>query len=295
MSALKPNVALVSTSAKVGMDALAVVAAALQKQVTRDFAPIWEIDATVSPFAGPDDVPTGYWTITIMDDIGQAGNVMGLHRDNQGQPFSLVSSTEDWSLTASHECLEMLADPFGCRLISCDSPAKGQGRVQVLLEVCDPCQAKEFSYSVNGVLVSDFITPYYFDPLVSSGVKYSFTASVEEPLGVLTNGYLSYVVTETNVWWQKLSVDPFFKELGQLVPANGCWRSQIDARSGDISGQGLTDRSVATAAGHPVEVNRRASVARAAALRDSIAELVKYGNHPAEKLSARPARRTNGK
>ena len=37
-----------------------------------------------------------------------------------------------WSLTASHECLEMLADPFGNRLIAGDSPKPDQGRVQIL-------------------------------------------------------------------------------------------------------------------------------------------------------------------
>jgi hypothetical protein len=44
--------ALVSDVGQVGVGELTRVAAALQKQVTRDFTPIWEIPATVDGFAG---------------------------------------------------------------------------------------------------------------------------------------------------------------------------------------------------------------------------------------------------
>src|SRR5262245_1648996 len=142
MARLLKHLALTSESSKVSLQELVVVAAALQKQVARDFGPIWEIDATVDAFPRLEDVPVDYWKVLIMDDIDQDG-AAGVHLDDQGQPFALVTADDDqdiWSLTASHECLEMLADPFGNRLIAGDSPMEGQGRVQILVEVSDPSE-----------------------------------------------------------------------------------------------------------------------------------------------------------
>jgi hypothetical protein len=52
------------------MSNLLRVSAALQKQASRDLAPIWELSATVDAFAKLKDVPDGYWPIIIKDDIG---------------------------------------------------------------------------------------------------------------------------------------------------------------------------------------------------------------------------------
>src|SRR5437763_707702 len=90
------------------------VAAALQKQATRDFSPIWEVNATVNAFSSLDDVPLGYWPILVGRE-GQNGG--GVHLDQDNQPYALVDFTPDWTVTASHECMEMLADPFGNRLV----------------------------------------------------------------------------------------------------------------------------------------------------------------------------------
>ena len=141
MATLLKQLALVSQSTRVVMDDLLKVSAALQKQASRDLAPIWEISATVDPFAKLEDVPLGYWPLIVMDDIGV--DAAGVHEDKDGQPFALISASttlDDWSLTASHEMIEMLVDPFGNRLVASDSPMDGQGRISVLVEVCDPSE-----------------------------------------------------------------------------------------------------------------------------------------------------------
>ena len=66
---LAPHVALVSQTTHVRLDQLAVAAAAIQKQITRDFTPIWQINSDVSAFGKLSDVPLGYWPIIIRDDI----------------------------------------------------------------------------------------------------------------------------------------------------------------------------------------------------------------------------------
>lgn len=197
-------VALTSRTSKVRNAELNRVAAALQKQVTRDFAPLWNIDATVSAFA-PGEVPLGYWTISIQDQ-SLPDNAEGLHKHKaDNSPYALVRYGPTWSLTASHELLEMLADPSGDRLVAGLSPKPGQGRVQFLLEVCDPCQDIAFAYEIDGVNVSDFYTPHYFDPDRSAGARYSRQGTITEPRQVLPNGYLSWLTVEED--WFKASAD----------------------------------------------------------------------------------------
>jgi hypothetical protein len=52
-----------------------------------------------------------------------------------------------------------------------------QGRVEFLVEVSDPSEAAQFGYTVNGIPVSDFYTPHYFDPVQANGVRYSQTGA----------------------------------------------------------------------------------------------------------------------
>jgi hypothetical protein len=198
---LTHHLALVSKTRSIKTSELTKVAAALQKQATRDLGPIWNIDATVDAFEFLKDVPAGYWPIIIKDNIHEPG-AAGYHTDRYKQPFALVQNDAGWALTSSHEMCEMLVDPFGSRLVSSGSIKRGQGRVSYLVEVCDPCEDDTFAYSVNGILVSDFYTPNYFDPVTSSAVRYSFSGSVKKPKQVLKNGYLSWLDPETGKWWQ---------------------------------------------------------------------------------------------
>src|SRR5258707_6231877 len=110
MSALTQNVALVSDTPVIDFSQVSAVAAALQKQVTRDFGPIWEVDATVGAFDMLESVPVDYLPVILRDDINQPGAAR-YHTDDNGQPFSLVQADASWPLTASHEVLEMRADP----------------------------------------------------------------------------------------------------------------------------------------------------------------------------------------
>jgi hypothetical protein len=196
------NIAVVSEIDQVSISDLTTLAAALQQQVTRDFSPVWEIDAIVSGFKSLDDVPLGYWPVIIEADIGVKG-AAGVHQDDNNQPIALVQYDASWSLTASHETLEMLADPSGNRLQVGKSLKEDQGQVEYLVEVCDPSEDQQFAYQINGLTVSDFYTPHFFDPVKNSSVMYSFTGAIKEPLQVLVNGYLSWHDPATDTWWQE--------------------------------------------------------------------------------------------
>ena len=60
------QVALVSEVEQVTCGQLNKVSAALQKQVIRDFRPLWHINATVDPFESMEDIPLGYWPVIIV-------------------------------------------------------------------------------------------------------------------------------------------------------------------------------------------------------------------------------------
>ena len=199
------HVALVSTTPEVTLANLAPVSAALQKQVSRDFGPMWNVEATVDAFDKLEDVPVGYWHVLLQDEL--PNGAAGLHkRDDDKQPFALVALTTNWPVFMSHEVLEMLVDPQGTLTRAGNSMKSGQGRVEYLIEVCDPCQASKFAYTVNSVMVSDFYTPQYFDPVKSSGVRYSFSGQVRGPREVLDGGYLSWFDPKTRHLFQ-LQVD----------------------------------------------------------------------------------------
>ncbi|HEY4971074.1 MAG TPA: hypothetical protein VII35_14330, partial [Steroidobacteraceae bacterium] len=153
-------VALIAEDGKTGLDDLTACAAALQKQVTNDFGPIWNLTAVVSAFASLETMPHDYWPVILRDTIDE--DLLGFHRDKHGQPYALVESDAGWQQTASHELLEMLCDPFNSAMIGGPSPVAGQGMVQFVVEVCDPCG--DASYVIDGITVSDFCTPAYYKP-----------------------------------------------------------------------------------------------------------------------------------
>jgi hypothetical protein len=72
-----------------------------------------------------------------------------------------------------------------------------------LVEVCDPPEDQANAYRVNNVLMSDFYTPHFFDPVAVSGVRYSFTGAITEPRQVLPGGYLSWHDPVSDHWFQE--------------------------------------------------------------------------------------------
>ena len=236
MSSLPHQVALVSDTQSVSFSDVSAVAAALQKQATRDFGPLWGVHATVDAFDKLESVPVDYWPVIIEDNINEPG-AAGYHTDDHGQPLALVQVDDSWPLTVSHETLEMLADPFGNRTLAGSPPPQAHGKIEhlkrvlYLVEACDPCEADQYAYRVNGQTISDFITPHYYDPNGGSGVRYSFRNHVKEPHTVLEGGYVSFGDPVTDEWYQivvqngKVQV----RDLGKIQTNGKSLRETIDA------------------------------------------------------------------
>ncbi len=282
MSTLPHQVALVSDTPTVNFSDVSAVAAALQKQATRDFGPIWQVNASVSAFDALESVPVDYWPVIIRDDIDQPG-AAGYHTDDNGQPFSLVQADDQWQLTASHETLEMLADPFGNRTIAGSPPPQAPRpinalrRVIYLVEVCDPCEDAQFAYGVNGQQLSDFITPHYYDPNGASGTLYSFRGNVKGPHTVLESGYVSFGNPVTNEWYQIVITNgqAQVRDLGKLNRNGRSLRETIDDLVRNIrkNDHYRTKKPLAARAARVGGTIAESSGARAKSLREFIGKL----------------------
>jgi hypothetical protein len=66
-------------------------------------------------------------------------------------------------------------------------------RAFVGIEVCDPVQ--ECLYEIDGIKVSDFVVPEWFEPERKAGsMKFSFKGNVSGPLRHAKGGYMDVVI-----------------------------------------------------------------------------------------------------
>jgi hypothetical protein len=175
--------------------------------------------------------------------------------------------------------LEMLADPFGNRLVAGRSLKRGQGRVEYLVEVCDPSEAAEFGYTVNDILVSDFYTPRFFDPAVDTQARYSFTGAITKPRQVLRGGYVSWHDPVSNHWWQQIwfGQRKQFRDLGEFdVAKHESLRAWIDGGTehpGIDKGLAKSDQSLKLAVAQGKET-RKAAAAKAKTWRELVGRVI---------------------
>jgi hypothetical protein len=212
------KIALISKTPKLKFTQLSKVATALTMQVQRDLAPIWNVAATVE--AVEQNVPPGYWPIFVMPKLPPTEG--GFHKTEHHQPYAKVEYGDAWSLSASHELIEMLIDPSASRLVAGPELQVAKGkiienpkkRVEYLVEACDPCEDQNFAYLIEDVIVSDFFTPQYHDPVHSAGAKYSFTGAITRPRQVLPGGYISWFdPAATKIWQIQYFGEPKLKNL----------------------------------------------------------------------------------
>jgi hypothetical protein len=179
--------------------------AAQQIQITRDFAPIWGVDAQCVFVPPGGVVPAGAWQLRFMDHSDQAGD-LGYH-DDTGSPIAYVFVADDiadgclWTVTASHETLEMLGDPL-CTKTAID------GNIELAFENCDAVEDDALGYWVEGAdgrkhLLSDFVTQSWF---ASDGVgPYSFRGHPTAPFQLCVGGYIGFRTLPDGAWSQRFA------------------------------------------------------------------------------------------
>jgi hypothetical protein len=197
------TVSLINASTVVTDVETAAIARALQRQVNRDYRPIWGTNAAVVPVFRGQPPPPGTWWLVILDDMDVAG-ALGYHDlTSEGLPIGKVGAKTDLefgakvSVTCSHELLEMLGDPEINLLV--EDPDAGR---LYAYENCDAVESDDLAYEVLGQMVSDFVLPAYFNPYRRGNEPLSFRGNVSNPFELAPGGYLSYREVGDSAWKQ---------------------------------------------------------------------------------------------
>ncbi|MGI0080828.1 MAG: hypothetical protein ACRECH_14545 [Nitrososphaerales archaeon] len=216
------NQSTVLTDAKVES-----VIPSLQVQIHRDFAPVWGIDADLCFLAKGGTPSPGAWMLGIFDNSDQA-NALGYHElSPQGTPLAKVFAGSDiqagsnWTITASHELCEMIADPDIDLTVFVQS-----GNTTGILysyECCDACEADSLGYSINGVTVSDFVFPSWFESFRTTGsTQFDYGNHITKPFEILSGGYIGVFDVTAGSGWQQLT--------SSGMTTKEAFRGRIDSR-----------------------------------------------------------------
>lgn len=206
------KISVINASTVLTDDQVQAAVPSLQKQVTRDFAPQWGTDADLTFVPQGQQPQPGTWWLTILDDSDQAG-ALGYHDlTSDGLPLAKVFAKSDldnnlsWTVTASHELLEMLGDP-DIDLTVFVQPDNTSGTLYAY-EVCDACEDDQFGYNIDGVTVSDFVFPSWFESFRQPGTQFDFQNQITAPLQLLAGGYIgAFDVTAGTGWHQITAQD----------------------------------------------------------------------------------------
>lgn len=198
------QISVINKSSSLKSSDIEPVIAALNTQVARDFAPIWHTPAQLSL----EDKPSpGSWWLVLLDDSDQAG-ALGYHElTSEGLPLSKVfikttmAAGLSWTITTSHELLEMLADPdVNLSVFAQDTNTTG---LLYAYEVCDPCEAETYAYEISGIKVSDFVFPDWFQSFRKPGTQFDQQHKISKPFELLPGGYIGTFKVDQGGGWQQ--------------------------------------------------------------------------------------------
>jgi hypothetical protein len=223
-------VAVINASSVLTDAQVSAVVPGLQTQVHRDFCPAWGIDADLSFVATSQQPPAGSWWLAVLDNSDVA-DALGYHDvTSEGLPLGKVFAGTDqqygfiWSVTASHELLEMLGDPEIDLTVFVQKDASSGTLYSY--EVCDACEADQFGYQINGVQVSDFVYPAWFESFRAQGsTQFDYGSKISQPFQLLPGGYIgTYDVTAGGGWHQVTAQEGPYGH--KLVPPRGSRRER---------------------------------------------------------------------
>jgi hypothetical protein len=188
---------------------------AINRQIAEDFEPYWSFGAQLrlegrtgtkpSKTALPDlrgDAVLYLWDEVDVDDA------LGYHDSNQrGIPFGFVFTElskklgESWTVTLSHEALELVGDAQANLLVQGPHPAHPDQTVFHWFEMCDAVQAE--TYQIDGVEVSNFVLPLYFTADEQPGGRNDFLSRPHDgkslrSFGINPGGYVGFFNPKTN-------------------------------------------------------------------------------------------------
>jgi hypothetical protein len=184
---------------------------AVNRQISEDFASVWGsaweliLHASGADASNPEtleDEPVRGAGVLYMVDESTLLGALGYHAINAAEtPFGFVFVLDaDWSVTLSHEALEMIVDPTANVLVPGPDPRPGRGS-NVVLHAYEACDAVErTSHEVDGVRVSNFITPYWFFEGDAPGTRNDFLGVGVASFGATPGSHLGFL--DLSEGWQ---------------------------------------------------------------------------------------------
>jgi hypothetical protein len=221
------RIAILNRSTVLQDSEVAPVVAALQRQVTEHFEPAYGYGARVIFVLKGTVVPDGFSQLVILDTSDEADD-LGYHDLTaegfpQGKSFakSDLDGGYSWTVTLSHELLEMLADPDVNLTVEVDD---AHGRpVFYSYEICDPVESDSLAYEIDGVKVSNFVLPSYFESFHKEGKRYDYRGALKGPAPALApDGYLSVYDPASGRGWSQI--------YAEMRPSNTSARPRLGSR-----------------------------------------------------------------
>lgn len=218
------HVAILNDSAASGISdgQAADFASAVATQVHRDFAPAWNLRASIRFIPTGHKVPPGCAWIKLAGTSDEAG-ALGYHDETpEGLPVGYVFAKDDAKygadpcITLSHEVLELLLDPRISDVVFRDQRSGVAGDEFHAKEACDAVEADELGYAVtvggHVYHVSDFVLPDYFDEVATAQVRrFDFMGHLHAPFSLAPGGYQSFYVPGKG--WDQRTADSTPEEL----------------------------------------------------------------------------------
>lgn len=209
------------TDGKISDEKAQQVIRAANRQINEDFAPHWRLNGLLRlerTVEGSDNNvrnPTTCGDAAIYLWSGsEYGEAVGHHLQSfQGVPFGCVfpqlsdELDEPWSVSLSHQAIELLGDPDANRMVMGPHPTEERA-VFHCFELCDAVQAQ--SYTIDGVDLTNFLLPGYFAAMREPhGVRSDFLGVLndqQQPLPsfrINSGGYIGFydpVLQRHDIW-----------------------------------------------------------------------------------------------
>src|SRR5215469_4309207 len=184
-----PEIAVINESTVIGDGDVQAMLPAFTQQWNQDLQSVWGVGEATFTFVPSDQSPPpGTWWIVFLDDSDQAGALAYHDLTNEGLPISkvfvktILADNASVSVGATHEICEMAVDPW---LNSAYQDPRG---VFWAGEVCDPVEDDQYGYTIEGTLVTDFVTPNWFAHQHAQG-NIDFQNQSRAAFEVLRGGY----------------------------------------------------------------------------------------------------------
>jgi hypothetical protein len=167
---------------------------AVNRQIAEDFSPYWDLSGTLrvadrSVAAVEADGIIRIWDTGHNFHLNPAGIPTGHVFTDVSKVAQEAVPWLSWHSGLSHEALEMIADPFLNTLARGPHPASHR-QVFHYLEICDPVQSE--TYLIDGIAVSNFVLPHYYNPLGQKHGRNDFLGTGLEAFRWNENGEIGF-------------------------------------------------------------------------------------------------------